>query len=549
MRLSRGKSRLHMAVIPRLDKVRMLPQVCALAALCIFAFLIRCVDLGKFGLWFDEANTILISRLDWAHIVEALRHDGNPPLYYLLMNLWMRCWGTSPATVEGLSLAIGVASIPVVWFIASRTVDRQTGWITAGLLVMAPFHVFYSQQARMYTLLPLAYLLSLWTLYEALQETADKKWWAAYVSATVVAIYTHNFALLLFPAQLTYMVCCARRREIWLWWGASLAAVGLCYLPWLPGLAGQMANLGVYQWLGEQLAALSLNAWDQVWRSLRLLMVGIGAPPTYGLSAQFHSNNLCVVTHLAAWLFAGHSIWKERKAFKYHSWCFLLVLSIVVPYACALVYSAVRQPILTIGRVDSMFFLPLLILTVFGIRFIRLGALKFLLSVILLIGSLTGLDLQRQHPYSLKVGEFRLNQYLLNRVRDNDLVICPLFSHVSFGYEVWRRALSVTVLAFPYDVPVIDEKCSTNEDPRCRTERILQQAELMPTRVASMLSAGQRVWFLEPYPIHQDIVYGYHPRLLEGMQRVLREISDPRIPCLGPVTGSVYMRVRVFELS
>src|SRR6185436_1082752 len=45
-------------------------------------------------LWADEALSVAIARLPVDRILSALRHDGAPPLYYLLLHGWMRVFGT-----------------------------------------------------------------------------------------------------------------------------------------------------------------------------------------------------------------------------------------------------------------------------------------------------------------------------------------------------------------------------------------------------------------------------------------------------------------------
>src|SRR3954463_4498974 len=70
-------------------------------------------------LWLDEALTVNIAKLPLGRIPDALRHDGSPPLYYVLLHFWMDLFGSGDLAVRALSGVFAVASFPLAW-IAGR---------------------------------------------------------------------------------------------------------------------------------------------------------------------------------------------------------------------------------------------------------------------------------------------------------------------------------------------------------------------------------------------------------------------------------------------
>ncbi|HMA46222.1 MAG TPA: hypothetical protein VKP11_03310, partial [Frankiaceae bacterium] len=44
-------------------------------------------------LWLDEALTVEIARRPLGGLFHALRHDGAPPLYYLILHVWIKVFG------------------------------------------------------------------------------------------------------------------------------------------------------------------------------------------------------------------------------------------------------------------------------------------------------------------------------------------------------------------------------------------------------------------------------------------------------------------------
>ena len=71
-------------------------------------------------LWLDEALSVHIASLDFSDMVEALRHDGHPSLYYLLLGFWIDVFGDSNGAARALSGVMSLATVPVLWAIGRR---------------------------------------------------------------------------------------------------------------------------------------------------------------------------------------------------------------------------------------------------------------------------------------------------------------------------------------------------------------------------------------------------------------------------------------------
>src|SRR5947209_20601858 len=65
---------------------------------------------GEF--WMDEAITTGIASHPLSAIPGVLRHDGSPPLFYVLLHFWIRLFGSSEAATHSLSLVFGLLMIP-----------------------------------------------------------------------------------------------------------------------------------------------------------------------------------------------------------------------------------------------------------------------------------------------------------------------------------------------------------------------------------------------------------------------------------------------------
>lgn len=190
-------------------------------------------------LWLDEALSVRIASLPFAELTEALRHDGSPPFYYLLLNVWLRLAGDSPVGARSLSAVLGLLTIPAAWAFAREVSgSRQVAWVAALLLATSPFAIRYGSEARMYALVQLLVALGGWALTRLLRRFSYGA--AAGVAASAgLLMLTHYWALYLLSAVGLGLVWRRQWRAL-----AALLAGGVLFLPWLPSFLFQLAHTG-----------------------------------------------------------------------------------------------------------------------------------------------------------------------------------------------------------------------------------------------------------------------------------------------------------------
>jgi 4-amino-4-deoxy-L-arabinose transferase-like glycosyltransferase len=96
--------------------------------------------------------------------------DQHPPLYYLLLHLWSALHGDSPYAVRLLSALFGAATIPIIYLIGKRLSGAVVGVVAAVLLAFSPFHIYFAQEARMYTLLAFNAAVAIYALARLLTD-------------------------------------------------------------------------------------------------------------------------------------------------------------------------------------------------------------------------------------------------------------------------------------------------------------------------------------------------------------------------------------------
>jgi uncharacterized membrane protein len=204
----------------------------ALTAIIVVGAFLRLTGLNRQSLWFDEIDVVVRAQRPMGTVLRTFIAEGeNGPLYNLMLAIWIRIAGVSEIAVRFPSAVAGTLAIPLMYYLARRLAGPTTGLLAAGLLAISPYHVWYSQEAKMYALIVLLALASSTSLVEALERNR-RLWWAAYALVTTLMFYTHVATVLIFVAQSLYVVL---TRNAWRGrergWLVAAAVLTLPYLP------------------------------------------------------------------------------------------------------------------------------------------------------------------------------------------------------------------------------------------------------------------------------------------------------------------------------
>jgi mannosyltransferase len=200
-------------------------------------------------LWLDEALTANIAKLPLSDLEEALRHDGAPPLYYVLLHGWMEVFGDGDVAVRALSGLCAVASLPLAFLVGRRVGGRLVAWAALVVLASSPYAIRYATENRPYSLQILLVLLGWLALCRALERPSLGRL-AAVAAVTGLLLYTQYWSMYLFAIVGVCLVWRALRGETLADRQAARSAIvaivagGLTFLPWLPTFLYQAANTG-----------------------------------------------------------------------------------------------------------------------------------------------------------------------------------------------------------------------------------------------------------------------------------------------------------------
>jgi len=217
----------------------------------------------------------------------------------------VRLAGDSEFALAFFSLTFGVLLVAMTYHVAHRMLGRQVALWSAFLITISPFHIWYSQEVRMYTLAALLGLLTWWCAWKALQGETRAIWCYALLAAIgLYVLYYFVFLLVIinFIVLLRALFAQNRARNLTRTWMFAQLLVLALYAPWLPVACRQAIDPPVPPWRGfvpwhmallETWTALSFGQsvqLDQVWPLLLvtggIFALGIMVRPGVGWRGQ-----------------------------------------------------------------------------------------------------------------------------------------------------------------------------------------------------------------------------------------------------------------------
>lgn len=216
-----------------------------LTLILIGALILRVVAINQ-SLWLDEAIGALVVKNQglWQILTEFSRHDNHPPLYYLTLKVWSILFGFSEIALRSLSIAFGVATVYIAFKIASLFKNKYFPYLTALILATSPFHIYYSQEVRMYSM---AAFLASASVYLFL-----KKSWIGFSVFVTSLVFTDYVPVFLIPVFWFWGIYKKENIDWWKSFILSQIPVIVLGIFWIPTLLVQ-AQGG--RWLLENLPA------------------------------------------------------------------------------------------------------------------------------------------------------------------------------------------------------------------------------------------------------------------------------------------------------
>ena len=305
----------------------------------LFGGVLRFYGLQTQSFWNDELASWEISQYNTLTdvIQKGVCPDVHPPGYQTLLFFIEKYIGDSETILRFPSALAGVFSILLIFLLGKTLYSRREALIAAGLMAVSWCPIFYSQEARSYSLLLLFTQITtlLWISLLRNVQDEEKKWkplvLAGYIVSAIIICYLHYFGLFVIALHgLGLFVVCLKQKKNLLPVVLLYVPIFLAYIPWLPTMFEHLSK-------------------GPIW---------IVPPKFYHLTDYYnfcfnHTTYIILILSVFYLLFFISRVKKcaspeERKAmFTLSNPTFILLLWFIIPVATVYIKSRISVPIMT----------------------------------------------------------------------------------------------------------------------------------------------------------------------------------------------------------
>jgi uncharacterized membrane protein len=213
-----------------------------LTGIIVIAAGLRLYGLDRQSLWYDEFAEESGFQRQFSIKTEEVKPDTpetevlkpyTPPLNLFFIYPVTQMFPGSDFALRMVPLIFGLISVPLLFLLGKRMFNEKVGLTASFLLAISPFHIWYSQDARMYALQWMLALVSI-IFFLRMLERPGRGNYIGYVISTTAGLYTHQVALFLLALQGLYVLIFHRKYKQNLFKFLGVFCVNaILYLPWI----------------------------------------------------------------------------------------------------------------------------------------------------------------------------------------------------------------------------------------------------------------------------------------------------------------------------
>lgn len=171
----------------------------------LISYSVSIVMLDRQSIRLDESQSLWAATKPISDVFNYTAQDVHVPLYNIMLHFWVQIFGTSIVALRFLSLVFSLLTLPVIYLLAKESSNQRVAAFTVVLFAVSPFIMWYSQEARMYTLFTFATALNqLYFLRLLRSQGKDHK--AGFFLSALFGLYTHYFFIFVLITEGIYVI-------------------------------------------------------------------------------------------------------------------------------------------------------------------------------------------------------------------------------------------------------------------------------------------------------------------------------------------------------
>lgn len=207
--------------------------------------------LGSNGVFLDEAAAIFHTQGSFGETIDFSLKDPTPPLYYVTLWAWTKCFGISEISVRFPSMLFSAFAAGMIFLLGRRLGNVKVGLFAALFYSFSSLHLDFAQEARAYSMAMCLLMISYY-LFAGLfdSEGRSKKHLIALALVNAMLLFTHySMAFpLVVQGLLALRLLKQNRRTFFSFALADLVAIATI-IPWYLANHSKMPAGKVSSWL------------------------------------------------------------------------------------------------------------------------------------------------------------------------------------------------------------------------------------------------------------------------------------------------------------
>lgn len=170
----------------------------------ILGLCLRLIAINQ-SLWLDEAISANAAKQlsFWQYVTSYPIGDFHPPGYFAILWVWSHIFGFSEIALRMPSVIFGSLTIFVTYLLGKGLFNKKIGLLASLFLAIGPLHIYYSQEARMYSFAAFAATLASFCLLKFLK--GETFFYFFYPLSVGLVLYSDYLAYTIILSHLTYV--------------------------------------------------------------------------------------------------------------------------------------------------------------------------------------------------------------------------------------------------------------------------------------------------------------------------------------------------------
>ena len=182
----------------------------------------------------DEPFSIYFSQFNITTIISHLSSGNNPPLFEIILHLWIKLFGISETSVRLLPCLFSSITVYFIYKIGQKFFSFKSAIIASLFFTLSNYQMYFAHEARVYSLFLLLTSVSMYSFLNLTKEPKSKKYSVLLIASSILMLYSHFLSFFVLFVQLLATISISDLRKTFL--KRLLICFGVVFFLYLPYL-------------------------------------------------------------------------------------------------------------------------------------------------------------------------------------------------------------------------------------------------------------------------------------------------------------------------